>query len=112
MNADSAQAPRDGTEPKSARVRPRSPGLVLARTPGALSRRTLDCVLVLGENASEAVRLEGAATAVWTYLTEPATLGDLLNDLSQHFSVPQDRLGADLEPTLERLMIVGGLRVV
>lgn len=91
---------------------PNGLGLTVARAPGALWRRSLDCVLVLGSEGPEPVRLEGAATTVWDYLEAPATLGDLLSDLAGHFGISPERLRGDLEPTLERLVIVGGLRVV
>jgi hypothetical protein len=74
------------------------------RSPGVLSRRVADEVLVTTTGHDEVDRLSPTAAAVWTLLEEPATTDAVVDQLVEGFDAPRERIADDVEHLLAELV--------
>jgi hypothetical protein len=84
---------------------------LIERAPEALSRRTLDGVLVLTPTMSDVLQLSAPGDAIWDLLAEPLTVADLVQALSERFRVPEGAIRSGTRPVLQALFDGGALRV-
>ena len=76
----------------------------------ALWQRTSRRVLVAGATGGASFELGALAVLVWDAVAEPVDLDDLVADLADVFSVPAERIRADLEGPLADLASAGAIR--
>jgi hypothetical protein len=81
------------------------------QTPGTLTRRDLDGLLLLPPTAEHPLLITGVGPVVWTLLERASTLSELSEDLAELSDRPAKEFGSELSVLLEQLMIAGALCV-
>jgi hypothetical protein len=79
------------------------PGTEWRRRDDVLWRRSIDAVVLLPKGADEPVTLPGTGAAVWDLLEEPATLGQLVETLSEVYGGQPSTIAHDVAALLDEL---------
>lgn len=76
-----------------------------SRSPDALWRSTLDAVVLLSAARSDTDPLvvDGPGVQLWDIIEEPATLDEIVAELSETFDGEPDVMARDISGLLERL---------
>ena len=78
------------------------------RRPDALTRRSLDALVVLPVEGDDVVTLAGTGPEIWDLLAEPRTLDELAVILAARHATSEAIVAADVQPVLDAL-VVGGV---
>lgn len=81
----------------------------VVRDPDVLSRRTLDGILLLPPRSPEVLLISGAGCAVWELLAEPATAGELAQELAEVYHRSVSDVANDVSRVLQQLADAGAL---
>lgn len=73
------------------------------RADGAAFRQVDGKAFIVGARSNKLVMLNDTGSAVWGYLNDPATVGDLSRRLEQDFQVDRDTARADCQGFLSQL---------
>ena len=74
------------------------------RRPGLSVRQVGEDVFVLDLNRHRFHRIAGAGIRIWELLAEPTTLGELVARLQEEFDADPERVRADCETFVARLL--------
>jgi hypothetical protein len=83
------------------------PDQQLARSPGAIWRRTLRGVLVSGGPDVEPMLITQPGDTIWDLLAIPRTRRDLVTELSDIYGVAEATIDVDLRLLLSDLLVMG-----
>lgn len=79
------------------------------QAPEALTRRSLEGVLLLAPGVREPFALTGTAAIFWDLFADARTVDDALVELNRMFGVPLDQLHLDFRSTMDVLVEAGAL---
>jgi len=84
---------------------------VVTRTPGLLSTRVDDEIVILNPDRDNYVGLDAVGRAVWDVIEQPCQVADVCLALSRDFAATPGRIAADVLPFLAELVDEGIARV-
>jgi hypothetical protein len=78
--------------------------VIVRRAPGVLERRFAGEVLLTAHAREEVDRLDGTAAVVWALLDEPRSVEELVDELSEAYSVSRTEVETGLRSLLDDLL--------